>query len=32
VYETIGDNEIIVLACRHVRQDEVDWTSVRRGS
>lgn len=25
VYEVIDANEIVVLACRHVRQDEVDW-------
>lgn len=29
VYEVLGDDEIIVLGCRHVRQDELDWT-VRR--
>lgn len=30
VYETVAPDEIIVLACRHVRQDEVDWTVARR--
>jgi Plasmid stabilisation system protein. len=25
VYEVGGADEIIVLACRHVRQDEVNW-------
>lgn len=29
VYEIFGD-EIVVLACRHVRQDEIDWTITRR--
>ena len=30
VYETLGDHEIVVLACRHIRQDEVDWSTERR--
>lgn len=29
VYEA-GPDEIMVLACRHVRQDEMDWTVARR--
>ena len=30
VYEVIDVDEIVVLACRHVRQDEVDWNLSRR--
>jgi len=30
VYETLGEQEIVVLACRHVRQDEIDWSIQRR--
>ena len=30
VYEVIDVDEIVVLACRHVRQDEVDWNLARR--
>ena len=26
VYEVIDADEIVVLACRHVRQDEVNWS------
>lgn len=29
VYETAGD-EVIVLACRHMHRDAVDWTATRR--
>ena len=30
VYEVMDEEEIIVLACRHVRQDEIDWNLARR--
>lgn len=30
VYERMATHEIIVLACRHVRQDEVNWNLARR--
>lgn len=30
VYELIAPNEIVILACRHVRQDELNWSSARR--
>ncbi|MDP9179719.1 MAG: type II toxin-antitoxin system RelE/ParE family toxin [Gemmatimonadota bacterium] len=30
VYEVMNADEIIVLACRHVRQDEVNWNLARR--
>lgn len=26
VYEVIDADEVVVLACRHVRQDEVNWS------
>lgn len=30
VYEILAAREIIILACRHVRQDEVNWSLARR--
>ncbi len=30
VYEHVTPDEIVVLACRHVRQDELPWSSARR--
>lgn len=30
VYEVMNANEIVVLACRHVRQDEINWNLARR--
>jgi len=30
VYELLATHEIIILACRHIRQDEVNWNLVRR--
>ena len=30
VYEVMDANEIVVLACRHVRQDEINWNLPRR--
>ena len=30
VYEVMDEEEIVVLACRHVRQDEIDWNLARR--
>lgn len=30
VYETVTEDDVVVLACRHVAQDEVDWALVRR--
>jgi plasmid stabilization system protein ParE len=30
VYEVMDDKEIVVLACRHVRQNEVNWNLTRR--
>lgn len=30
VYEVIDPDEIVVLACRHVRQDEVNWNLEHR--
>jgi len=30
VYEVMDPDEIVVLACRHVRQDEVNWNLARR--
>lgn len=32
VYEVMDPADVVVLACRHVRQDEVDWTLARRGA
>lgn len=29
VYEVIAADEIVVLACRHVRQDEINWNVAR---
>lgn len=29
VYEVIDTDEVVVLACRHVRQDEVNWSLAR---
>jgi toxin ParE1/3/4 len=30
VYEVTNASEVVVLACRHVRQDEMNWDLVRR--
>ena len=30
VYEVTNEGAIVVLACRHVRQDEVNWVPERR--
>lgn len=30
VYEIVAAHEIVVLACRHVRQDEMNWNLSRR--
>ena len=30
VYELMTPEEIVILACRHVRQDELTWSSARR--
>lgn len=30
VYELVTPDEMVVLACRHVRQDEINWSSSRR--
>ena len=30
VYEVMTADDIVVLACRHVRQDEIAWSSTRR--
>jgi hypothetical protein len=30
VYEVMDAQEIVVLACRHVRQDEVNWNVASR--
>ena len=30
VYEVMAADEILVLACRHVRQDEINWDLARR--
>lgn len=30
VYEVMAADEILVLACRHVRQDEINWNLARR--
>ena len=30
VYEVMNADEIVVLACRHVRQDEINWNVARR--
>ena len=30
VYEILTVHDIVILACRHVRQDEVNWDLVRR--
>jgi len=30
VYEAVGVLEVVILACRHVRQDEIDWGTARR--
>jgi toxin ParE1/3/4 len=30
VYELVAPDEIVVLACRHVRQDEINWSSAPR--
>ena len=30
VYEVMDAHEIVVLACRHVRRDEVNWNVARR--
>lgn len=30
VYEVISGDDLVVLACRHVRQDEVNWNLARR--
>lgn len=30
VYEVMSADTIVVLACRHVRQDEISWTLARR--
>ena len=30
VYEVMDADEILVLACRHVRQEEVNWNLARR--
>ncbi|MEP6618984.1 MAG: type II toxin-antitoxin system RelE/ParE family toxin [bacterium] len=29
VYEVLTADDLIVLACRHVRQDEIDWNGAR---
>ncbi len=30
VYEVVSERDIIVLACRHVRQDEINWGTAHR--
>ena len=30
VYEVLTTHEVVILACRHIRQDEVNWNLVRR--
>ena len=30
VYEIVAVREIVILACRHVRQDELNWNLARR--
>jgi toxin ParE1/3/4 len=30
VYEVVDAEEIVVLACRHVRQQEINWNVARR--
>ncbi len=30
VYEIVSVNEVVVLTCRHVRQDELNWNIARR--
>lgn len=30
VYEVMAADDILVLACRHVRQDEINWNPARR--
>ena len=30
VYEVLSPTAIVVLSCRHERQDEIDWKSARR--
>ena len=30
VYEFMTPGEIVILACRHVRQDEINWSAARR--
>ena len=30
VYEVMAVDDIVVLACRHVRQDEIKWNLARR--
>lgn len=30
VYEVMAVDDIVVLACRHVRQDEINWNLARR--
>ena len=30
LYELMTPDEIVILACRHVRQDEINWSSARR--
>ncbi|CAN5125309.1 hypothetical protein BH09GEM1_BH09GEM1_13130 [soil metagenome] len=32
VYEILTEHDIVVLACRHVRQDELEWNVARRGA
>ena len=30
VYDVMTEEEIVILACRHVRQDEINWNAARR--
>ena len=30
VYDVMSEEEIVILACRHVRQDEINWNAARR--
>ena len=30
VFEVLRSDVIVILACRHVRQDEIKWSSARR--
>jgi plasmid stabilization system protein ParE len=30
VYEVLAVDEVLVLACRHVRRDEINWSLARR--